>query len=122
MLTNRHHNRLTAPCHACGEPTFTRALRHADDLRTEVIALLGISERTGHACDVCVDRAEREIDGAADALELDADPTFATVCDARRDAWVDAIEGEQPAPLAWELAWCGDRDGDDAAVTGRVTL
>lgn len=52
---------------------------------------------------------------------LAADPAFQTVCDERRDAWVDAIEGEQPAPLAWELAWCGDRDGDDAAP-GRVTL
>ena len=108
MLTNRHHNRLAAPCHACGEPTFTRALRHADDLRTEVIALLGISERTGHACDVCVDRAEREIDGAADALELDADAFFATVCNERRDAWIDALESETAAQWAAVVRCGGD--------------
>lgn len=59
--------------------------------------------------------------------ELAADPAFVTVCDERRDAWLAAHEAaaEWPSPLPWELAWCGDRDGDDAAVSvlrGRVTL
>lgn len=46
---------------------------------------------------------------------LAADPTFAEVCDARRDAWVAAMEADEiAAPLPWELAWCSDRDGDDA--------
>lgn len=47
---------------------------------------------------------------------LAADPTFAEVCDARRDGWIAAMEADSDlaAPLPWELAWCGDRDGDDA--------
>lgn len=47
---------------------------------------------------------------------LAADPAFAEVCDARRDAWLAAHEAdaELTAPLPWELAWCDDRDGDDA--------
>jgi hypothetical protein len=47
---------------------------------------------------------------------LDADPAFQTVCDARRDAWLDAVASEPADPVPWELAWCGDRDGDDAEV------
>ncbi len=51
-----------------------------------------------------------EIDAA-----LAADPAFAEVCDARRDAWVAAMEADEiAAPLPWELAWCGDRDGVEA--------
>jgi hypothetical protein len=46
---------------------------------------------------------------------LAADPAFQTVCDARRDAWLDAVASEPADPVPWELAWCGDRDGDDAA-------
>lgn len=47
---------------------------------------------------------------------LAADPTFAEVCDARRDAWIASMEADadHAAPLPWELAWCDDRDGDDA--------
>ena len=47
---------------------------------------------------------------------LAADPTFAEVCDARRDGWIAAMEADADlaATLPWELAWCGDRDGDDA--------
>lgn len=115
MLTSRLFHTVAAPCHACGEPTFTRVLRHADDLRADVIALLEISERTGHACDVCVDRAEREIDGAVDALELDEDPAFATVCDARRDAWIDALEADTAAQWA-AVVRCGG-DAMDRAVS-----
>lgn len=52
-----------------------------------------------------------EIDAA-----LAADLTFAEVCDARRDAWIASMEADadHAAPLPWELAWCDDRDGDDA--------
>lgn len=43
----------------------------------------------------------REIDA-----ELSADPTFAAVCDARRDAWIAALEAEAVAePLPWHLCW-----------------
>ena len=54
--------------------------------------------------------------GAEIDAELAADPTFAEVCDARRDGWIAAMEADADlaAPLPWELAWCGDRDGDDA--------
>lgn len=50
-----------------------------------------------------------------DAL-LAADPAFAEVCDARRDAWIAAMEADTDlaAPLPWELAWCDDMDDDDA--------
>lgn len=80
MSSHSFHAPLTARCHACGEPTFARDLRHADDLRSEVIALLGIGDR-GHACRWCADRAERELDAAEEALALDEDPAFAEVCD-----------------------------------------
>ena len=53
----------------------------------------------------------------ADAL-LAADPAFITVCDERLDRAVaeQMALADLPAPQPWELAWCGDRDGDDAAV------
>lgn len=57
--------------------------------------------------------------------ELAADPAFVTVCDERADrALEDHLSAtEWPSPLPWELAWCGDRDGDDAApATGLVSL
>jgi len=49
---------------------------------------------------------------------LAADPAFQTVCDERLDrAIADMIAAtELPAPHPSELAWCGDRDGDDAAA------
>jgi hypothetical protein len=50
----------------------------------------------------------------ADAL-LAADPAFQTVCDEHRDAWMLAPDAEPVDPQPWQLAWCGDRDGDDAA-------
>lgn len=54
--------------------------------------------------------------GAEIDAVLAADPTFTEVCDARRDAWIASHESEAEiaAPLPRELAWCGDRDGDDA--------
>ena len=47
-----------------------------------------------------------EIDAA-----LAADPAFAEVCDVRRDGWIAAMEADE---IVAPLAWCGDRDGDDA--------
>mgnify|MGYP006320634621 FL=1 len=44
------------------------------------------------------------------------DPAFVTVCDGRRDAWMLALDAEPVDPQPWQLGWCGDRDGDDAAV------
>ena len=58
----------------------------------------------------------------ADLLDADAlladDPAFVTVCDERLDRGVaeQMALADLPAPQPWELAWCGDRDGDDAAV------
>jgi hypothetical protein len=109
------HAPLTSPCHACGEPTFGRDLHSADDLRDEVIALLQIHRAHGRACRTCVDRAEREIDGAAEALALDSDPAFATVCDARRDAWIACLDAET-APQ-WAAVVRAGGDVLDRAVT-----
>lgn len=74
-------------CHRCGEPTSSHDLFHADDLTAEVIAALGIHEHTGQACRGCVGREERALDDAANALELESDPTFAAVCDARHESY-----------------------------------
>lgn len=54
---------------------------------------------------------------SADAL-LAADPAFVTVCDERLDRAVaeQMALADLPAPQPWQIAWCGDRDGDDAAV------
>ena len=58
----------------------------------------------------------------ADLLDADAlladDPAFVTVCDERLDRAVaeQMALADLPAPQPWQLAWCGDRDGDDAAV------
>ena len=60
---------------------------------------------------------QKRYSGSATDIDaaLAADPAFAEVCDARRDAWVAAMEADEiAAPLPWELAWCGNRDGDDA--------
>lgn len=58
----------------------------------------------------------------ADLLDADAlladDPAFVTVCDERLDRAVaeQMALADLPAPQPWQLGWCGDRDGDDAAV------
>lgn len=105
----------TTTCHACGEPTLRSYLTHADDLRDEVVALLGIGDR-GHACDVCVSRAAREIDGAEEAIALDSDPFFAEVCDARHEAYLTHVLDAETAVQWAALARCGG-DALDAAVT-----
>ena len=45
----------------------------------------------------------------ADAL-LAADPTYQTVCDEHRDAWMAALDAEPVDPQPWQLAWCGRDD------------
>lgn len=51
---------------------------------------------------------------------LALDPAFQTVCDERLDRAVAEqmalADLPAPMPMPGELAWCGDRDGDDAAV------
>jgi hypothetical protein len=101
----------TKPCPACGEPTFRHAFTGATD---EVCALLGVRD-DAEVCTGCADRAERELSDAADALELDSDPDFITVCDARRDAWMAALESDTAAQWA-AVVRCGG-DALDAAVS-----
>ena len=75
-------------CAACGAPTLRSRLVEATG---DVAALLGVRPEAP-VCDTCEARAERELDAAEEALALDADPDFATVCDARRDGWILAYE------------------------------
>lgn len=74
----------TRPCPHCGEPTFRRDFTGATD---EVCALLGV-QPDAEVCTGCRDRAEQELDAAADALALDEDPAFAEVCDARHESYL----------------------------------
>ena len=57
---------------------------------------------------------QREND-AADALALDSDPAFQTVCDARRDGWIAALEADTAAQWA-AVVRCGG-DALDRAVS-----
>lgn len=46
--------------------------------------------------------------GAEIDAMLAADPTYQTVCDERRDAWLsDQLAGVVLPALPTELAWCG---------------
>ena len=101
----------TKLCPCCGEPTFVNRFTAVTD---EVAALLGVQPDAEVAED-CRDRAERELDDAADALELDADPDFITVCDARRDGWIAALEADTAAQWA-AVVRCGG-DALDRAVS-----
>jgi hypothetical protein len=101
----------TKPCPACGEPTFRHAFTGATD---EVAALLGVRD-DAEVCTGCADRAERELDAIEAELALDADPDFVTVCDARRDAWIAALESDTAAQWA-AVVRCGG-DALDAAVS-----
>lgn len=101
----------TKPCPACGEPTFRHAFTGATD---EACALLGV-QPDAEVCVGCADRAEQELDDAADALALDSDPDFVTVCDARRDGWIAALEADTAAQWA-AVVRCGG-DALDRAVS-----
>ena len=59
-------------------------------------------------CTGCADRAEQELGDAADALELDSDPDFITVCDARRDGWIAALDADTAAQWASVVRCGGD--------------
>lgn len=83
----------TITCHHCGDDRPASEMTTGDQMRDEALAILGIHDWST-VCHSCADRAEREVDDAADALDLDADPAFAEVCDARRDAWVMAMESD----------------------------
>jgi hypothetical protein len=101
----------TKPCPHCGRPTFLSRFTGVTD---EVAALLGVQPDAEVAVD-CADRAERELSDAADALELDNDAAFQVVCDARRDAWIAALESDTAAQWA-AVVRCGG-DALDAAVS-----
>lgn len=83
----------TITCHHCGDDRPASEMTTGDQMRDEALAILGVHDWST-VCHSCADRAEREVDDAADALDLDADPAFAEVCDARRDAWVMAMESD----------------------------
>lgn len=87
---------VTRPCPCCGSPTLQNDFR---DVYGDVAALLGVKPGT-EVSDVCERRAERELDDAEEALALADDPDFVTVCDARRDAWMAALESETAAQWA----------------------
>lgn len=101
----------TRPCPCCGEPTFVSATTPVTD---EAAALLGV-QPDAEVCTGCADRAERELSDAADALALDSDPSFQTVCDARRDGWIAALEADTAAQWA-AVVRCGG-DALDRAVS-----
>ena len=86
-------------CHACGDECRLDEITTGDTMRDEALAILGVRDEST-VCLACAERAEREVDDAADALELDSDPAFASVCDARRDAWIEAMESAVLADVA----------------------
>lgn len=77
-------------CAACGDEVWGDFLREVEG---DVAALLGVRQGA-RVCRCCADRAERELDQADDDAALASDPDFVTVCDARRDAWIAALEAE----------------------------
>jgi len=84
------------PCAACGEPTTDSDLR---DVHGDVAALLEVPS-AALVCRWCEARAERELDAADEEIALASDPDFVTVCDARRDGWIAALEAETAAQWA----------------------
>ena len=86
----------TKPCAACGNPTFETDMR---DVHGAVAALLEVRD-DAEVCRWCERDAERDLDAADDDAALAADPDFQTVCDARRDAWMAALEAETAAQWA----------------------
>ena len=70
----------------------------APEASAEVAAHLGVA---GQAliCDGCARDAAEDLAAAGDAA-LAADPDFVTVCDARRDGWIAALESETAAQWA----------------------
>jgi hypothetical protein len=83
-------------CRSCGSPTSELDLR---DVHGDVAAVLEVRDGA-LVCRWCEDRAERALDEADEELALASDPDFATVCDARRDGWIAALEAETAAQWA----------------------
>lgn len=83
-------------CVACGDEVWGDFLLEVEG---DVAALLEV--RSGaRVCRTCADRAERALDEADEELALASDPDFVTVCDARRDGWIAALEAETAAQWA----------------------
>ena len=101
----------TRECPHCGRTTFVNRFTTVTD---EVAALLGVQPDAEVAED-CRDRAEQELDAIEAELALGSDPDFVTVCDARRDAWIDALESDTAAQWA-AVVRCGG-DALDRAVS-----
>ena len=83
----------TITCHHCGDDRPASEMTTGDQMRDEALAILGVHDWST-VCHSCADRAEREVDDAADALDAGGDPAFPEVCDARRDAWMLALDAE----------------------------
>ena len=81
-------------CCACGDEVWGDFTREVEG---DVAAVLEVRQGA-RVCRCCADRAERELDQADEALA--SDPDFVTVCDARRDAWIAALEAETAAQWA----------------------
>lgn len=87
--------------------------------------------RRDAAC-ACWALADGRVDAARECLDLDepdadallaADPTFETVCNERRDAWIEAQEGDLIDCRACDgtgEGWCGRRCGSCAGQGYRV--
>lgn len=60
------------------------------------------SDRRADAREAFAHVAETAANLAYDAAQLPADLTFAAVCDARRDAWREALDTRS---FPWERAW-----------------
>lgn len=91
-------------CRACGAPTSELDLR---DVHGDVAAVLEVRDGA-LVCRWCEDRAERELDEAEEEMALASDPDFVTVCDARRDGWIAALEAETAAQWASVVRATGD--------------
>ncbi len=87
----------TKPCPHCGRETFVNRFTAVTD---EVAALLGV-QPDAEVADDCRDRAEQELDDAANELALDEDPAFAEVCDARHESYLShAMQHQGPELVA----------------------
>lgn len=97
-----HARRVT--CVVCGESRFEHDTTTGAEMTSEVMALLGLTRDESIACKAHVDAANRELDDAADALELDNDPAFAAICDDRAASYLAHAMAHQAEPSPMSVA------------------